>query len=212
MRITKHEHSCLVLDQGGSSLVIDPGNWTTLLVGTNNVRAIVITHEHADHWTADQLEHILKQNPDARIFGPQGVVDAAHGFKVEAVSAGDTVEVEPFTLRFFGGEHAVIHSSVPVVDNVGVLVNDLLYYAGDSFTVPEGVEVDTLAVPAAAPWMKIAEAMDFVAEVKPRRSFTVHEMVLSKAGKDLSNARVKLSTEAVGGEFFPLEPGEELDI
>lgn len=67
------------------------------------------------------------------------------------VHTGDTVEAEPFTLRFFGGTHAVIHASIPVVDNLGVLIDDELYYAGDSFTVPEGVDVDVLAVPAGAP-------------------------------------------------------------
>jgi L-ascorbate metabolism protein UlaG (beta-lactamase superfamily) len=131
---------------------------------------------------------------------------------VEVVKPGDTVEVAPFTLRFFGGEHAVIHSSIPIVDNVGVLIDDELYYAGDSFTVPEGVEVPTLAAPAGAPWLKIGEVMDYVMAVNPRRSFPVHEMVLSTAGKAMSNARIQVATEAGGGEFFPLEPGESIDL
>jgi L-ascorbate metabolism protein UlaG (beta-lactamase superfamily) len=211
MRVTKHEHACLEIDLSGSTLVIDPGSFTTLLVDTKDVVAIVITHEHADHWTQDQLEHLLKQNPDARIFGPAGVVAAASGFAIEEVSAGDTIDVEPFTLRFFGGTHAVIHSSIPVVDNVGVLVNDTLYYAGDSFTVPD-VAVDTLAVPAGAPWLKIGEAMDFVAAVAPKRAFPTHEMVLSSIGKNLSNARIGDATQKAGGEFFPLAPGDTLDL
>jgi hypothetical protein len=128
------------------------------------------------------------------------------------VKDGDVIDVEPFTLRFFGGKHAVIHSSIPIVDNVGVLVNDELYYAGDSFVIPEGIDVGTLAVPAGAPWLKIAEVMDYVTAVSPRRSFPVHEMVLSVAGKTMSNARIQSSTEAGGGEFFPLEPGDSLDL
>ena len=83
-----------------------------------------------------------------------------------------------------------------------MLVNDQLYYAGDSFTIPEGVEVDVLATPAGAPWMKIAETMDYVLAVKPKRSFATHEMVLARAGKDMSNARIKWATEQNGGEFF----------
>lgn len=212
MKVTKQEHSCLVIEQAGKTLVVDPGSFTTLLVGIVDVVGIVVTHEHADHWTSDQLGQILKQNPDARILGPSGVAAAASEFTVEVVSGGDTVEVGPFTLRFFGGKHAVIHSSIPVVDNVGVLINDELYYAGDSFTIPEGIEVGTLATPAGAPWLKIAEVMDYVDEVKPRRSFPMHEMVLSTAGKSMSNARIKAVTEAGGGEFFPLEPGESIDL
>ena len=70
----------------------------------------------------------------------------------------------------------------------------------------------TLAVPAGAPWLKISEVIDYVIAVAPRRSFPVHEMVLSVAGKSLSNARIKSATEEGGGEFFPLKPGDELDL
>ena len=210
MKVTKQEHSCLIIENAGATLIVDPGSYTTLLVGMSDVAAVVITHEHQDHWTADQLERILDRNPDARIFGPAGVAAAASAFSVEVVKAGDTIEIEPFSLRFFGGEHAVIHSSIPIVDNVGVLINNELYYAGDSFAVPDGVEVSTLAVPAGAPWLKIGEVMDYVAEVAPKRSFPVHEMVLSAIGK--ANARIELVTKAGGGEFFPLEPGDSIDL
>ncbi len=212
MKVTKLEHACVIVEEAGKKLIIDPGSFTPLLVGTSDVVAIVITHEHADHWTSDQLERILDRNPRARIFGPPGVAQAAADFTVEIVGGGDTVTADPFTLRFFGGQHAVIHSSIPIVDNVGVLVNDELYYAGDSFTVPKGVAVGTLAAPAGAPWLKISEVMDYVTEVAPRRSFPVHEMVLSAAGKAMANARIKFSTEEGDGEFFPLEPGESIDI
>ena len=212
MRLTKLEHACLVLEDSGKTLIVDPGSFTTPLVGTKNVVAIVITHEHADHWTDDQLKRILEQNPDARLFGPEGVATAASDFDITTVSSGDQIVVGPFTLRFFGEKHAVIHSSIPVVDNVGVLINDVLYYAGDSFTIPEGVTVDTLAVPAGAPWLKISEVMDYVMAVKPRRSFPTHEMLLSVAGKTISNARIQGATEDGGGEFFALEPGDTLDL
>jgi L-ascorbate metabolism protein UlaG (beta-lactamase superfamily) len=212
MKVTKQEHACLVVENAGKTLVVDPGSFTTLLVGMNDVVAIVITHEHQDHWTADQLECILERNPQARIFGPAGVAAAAPDFAIEVVKGGDTVEIEPFTLKFFGGQHAVIHSSIPVVDNVGVLIDDELYYAGDSFTIPEGVDVGTLAAPAGAPWLKIAEVMEFVMAVAPARSIAVHEMVLSTVGKSMSNARIQWATEAGGGTFFPLEPGESIDL
>ncbi|TFB64161.1 MBL fold metallo-hydrolase [Cryobacterium sp. Hz9] len=216
MKLTKLEHAALILELSGKKLYIDPGSFTSALSDTANAVAVVITHEHADHWTPDQLGRIVEMNSDLRIFAPAGVARAIAAVNadldVTTVQAGDTVLVAPFTLRFFGATHAVIHESIPVIDNVGVMVNDELYYAGDAFTIPEGVEVGTLAVPAAAPWMKLSEAMDYVLAVKPKRSFTTHEMLLSRAGKDLSNARIQGVTEQGGGEFFPLEPGESLDL
>lgn len=212
MRVTKQEHACLIIEESGKTLVVDPGSFTTALVGLSNVVAIVITHEHADHWTADQLNYILERNPEATIFAPAGVAAAAPDFDITIVNGGDSKEAGPFSLRFFGEKHAVIHSSIPVVDNVGVLINDILYYPGDSFTVPKGVQVDTLAVPVGAPWLKIGEVIDYVLEVKPRRSFATHEMVLSVAGKTMGNARIQTATEQNGGEFFAIEPGQSIDL
>ena len=212
MRLTKFEHAGLLLEQDGRKLFLDPGSFTSPLTDTANAVAIVITHEHPDHWTPEQLNRVLDLSPEAKIYAPEGVAKAAADFDITVVRPGDTVDAGPFTLRFFGGRHAVIHESIPVVDNVGVLVNEQVYYAGDSFFVPEEVEVDVLAAPAGAPWMKISETMDYVLAVKPKRAFPIHEMVLSRAGKDMSNGRLKWATEQNGGEFFPLEPGDSLDL
>ncbi|MGO4594176.1 MBL fold metallo-hydrolase [Leifsonia sp. 2TAF2] len=212
MRLTKFEHAGLLLEQDGQKLFVDPGSFTSPLTDTANAVGVVITHEHPDHWTPEQLNRVRDLSPEVTIYGPEGVAAAASDFDITVVHPGDTIEAGPFTLRFFGGTHAVIHESIPVVDNVGVLINDSLYYAGDSFFVPEDVEVDLLAAPAGAPWMKVAETMDYVLAVKPKRSFPIHEMVLSRAGKDMSNARLTWATEQNGGTFYPLEPGDSLDV
>jgi L-ascorbate metabolism protein UlaG (beta-lactamase superfamily) len=214
MRLTKFEHAALLLEKSGKKLFVDPGSFTTPITEAVDTVAIVITHEHPDHWTPDQLNRILDASPDAVIYGPEGVVTAAGaaGFTVLRVDPGDSVEAAPFSLRFFGGKHAVIHSSIPVIDNVGVLINDVLYYPGDSFAVPEDVEVDMLAVPAGAPWLKIGESMDFVLAVKPKRAFPTHEMVLSVAAKRMADDRLGWATAQGGGEYFALQPGDSLDL
>ncbi|WP_395640614.1 MBL fold metallo-hydrolase [Pseudolysinimonas sp.] len=211
MRITKYEHACLVLTVADESIVLDPGSFFTPLEFPNVV-AIVITHEHADHWTPEHLRRILEKNQDARIIAPQGVATAAGDeFEVEVVAAGDVVQAGAFKLEFFGGDHEVIHASIPGIDNLGVLVNDEFYYAGDSYAVP-GVEVGTLAAPIGAPWLKIGDAMDYVLAVKPKRAFYTHDMTLSVAGKQLGVARLTWATEQGGGTFTELQPGETLDV
>ncbi len=212
MKVTKHEHACLVIEDGRERLVIDPGSFTTPLLGVDHVVAIVITHEHPDHWTPEQLARLVDQNPDAVIYGPQGVADAVDGRTATVVAPGDTVTAGPFTVSFFGGRHAVIHSSIPVVDNLGVVVNGTLVYPGDSYAVPEGLAVDTLAVPSSAPWLKIGEVMDYVQAVAPRRAFPTHEAGASKIGQQMANARIEAVVGQGGGRFFPLAPGESLDL
>jgi L-ascorbate metabolism protein UlaG (beta-lactamase superfamily) len=202
----------MIVELSGKKLVIDPGSFTAPVTDTRDTVAIVVTHEHADHWTTEQLDRIFSENQEVPIFAPAGVVSAAQGFDVTVCTAGDSVEVGPFRLKFFGGQHAIIHRSIPVVDNLGVLVNEVLYYPGDSLYVPAQVDVDMLGVPVAAPWSKISEVMDFVEAVSPRRSFPVHEMVLSTVGKKIAYARVEEATTRGGGHFFALEPNESIEV
>ena len=210
MKVTKYEHATLVIDSHEQHLVIDPGMFLTP-PELPSVVAVVITHEHADHWTNQNLRLLLEASPGAKIFGPQGVADAASEFPVTVVRAGDVVEVSPFTLEFFGADHAVIHESIPIVDNVAVLVNDELYYAGDSYTLP-GRTVGTLAAPIGAPWLKIGDAMDFVLAVQPRRAFFAHDMTLSTAGKAMASDRLRWATEHGGGVYTALDVGDSLEL
>jgi len=212
MRITKHEHAALRVDDHGQTLLIDPGSFTLPLDELHRLVGVVITHEHPDHWTPEHLDRILRAAPGTPIFAPAGVVRAAEGYEITEVAPGDTVTAGDFTLRFFGGVHAEIHSSIPLIDNVGVLVDDELYYPGDSYAVPEGVEVGTLAAPLGAPWLKIGEAIDFVLAVKPRRAFGTHDMTLSVIGSNMHRGRLKWATEQNGGEFFELDPGDDVEV
>src|ERR1019366_1757350 len=110
MRITKYEHACFVATIAEKKLIDDPGSFTVPLPDTNNVVAVVVTHEHADPWTAEQLQRIKDNIPEVKFFAPAGVAVAATDFEFTVVHGGDTITVDPFTLRFFGEQHAQIHS------------------------------------------------------------------------------------------------------
>ncbi len=212
MRVTKFEHAALTLQKLGRTLVIDPGSFTLPLENLENVVGVVLTHEHPDHWAPEHLERLRTQFPDVPIYGPEGVAKAAAGFDIITVAPGDTVAVEPFTLEFFGGKHAIIHESIPVIDNVGVLVDDSVYYPGDSYTVPKGAKVQLLAAPLGAPWLKIGDAMDFVLAVAPRQAFGTHDMTVSVIGRDMHRARLAWAVQQNGGEFLALEPGQSTEL
>lgn len=211
MNVTKYEHACLVLEHENQRLVIDPGAFTEPLPPLENVTAIVITHQHPDHWTDEQLARVRANNPGAPIFGPAGVVAAASDWNVMKVVDGASETVGAWTLEFFGGEHAVIHKSIPIIDNLGVLVNGEFWYGGDSFTVPPK-PVGSAAIPAGAPWLKISEVIDYVTELAPTRAFPTHDAVLSDKGLALSAARIVDAMASYGGELTVLQPGETLAL
>jgi L-ascorbate metabolism protein UlaG (beta-lactamase superfamily) len=187
MKLAKYRHACFTVEKDDQILVIDPGEFSQDFIAPEHVVVVVITHKHGDHFDHDQLASIIDKNPDALIIGPEEVTAEIEVFQTKAVRAGDTAVVGPFSLQFTGGKHAVIHSSIPIAENVGVIINELLYYPGDSLVLP-GKPVDTLALPAAAPWMKIGEGIDFLITIKPRLAFPTHDAILSQEGKELCDA------------------------
>ena len=211
MQINKFEHACLVLENEGKRLVIDPGAYTRPMESLENVVAIVITHNHDDHVHEDQIARIVKDNPDVVILGTKEVADRLSSFGAKPVYHGDFHKLGPFTAEFFGDLHIEIHRSIPLIQNCGVMINDVLYYPGDSYTQPDR-NVKYLACPSSAPWLKIGDVMDFVAAVKPEHSFPTHNIHLSEQGHQLNNSRIKQITEEHGGTFSYHLPGESFEL
>jgi L-ascorbate metabolism protein UlaG (beta-lactamase superfamily) len=211
MKLIKHGHACLELIEGDETLIVDPGVYSEAIEGRTGVKAVVITHVHDDHCYEPQLDRIIQSNPNVMIFGPEEVCQRLQGYNTTSVHHADHYVVGAFTLEFFGDLHQEIHRSIPLVQNTGVMVNDTLYYPGDSYTQPDR-NVPVLACPTSAPWLKIGDVMDFVAAVKPQRSFATHNALLSDLGHALNNGRVKLVTEQNGGSFEYLEVGESTEI
>lgn len=209
MKLTKYEHACFTVEKDNHIIVVDPGGFSGDFIAPENVVAVVVTHKHGDHFDSDILAAIHAKNPEALLLADQAVIDAVPEFRNQAIKAGDKVTVEGFTLAFFGGEHAEIHQSMPIIPNVGVLINDLLYYPGDSLSVPD-TSVDTLAIPAAAPWLKIGEAMDFLLAVKPRFAFPTHDAISSEIGKELSDAMLGQAAKSAGIEYRRLQSPIEI--
>ena len=211
MTITKYEHACLLIEEQGKRVVVDPGQFTTTLGHPDNVVALVITHVHGDHLDELQIQELINLNPDMKIFSTQEVAEALPGMSVTIVRAGDKEDVAPFTLEFFGGNHALIHESIPRNQNVGVMVNNTLYYPGDSFVEPEGRSVPVLALPVAAPWMKVGEAIDFLIAIKPRRLFPTHDSVISDIGYGIHDRLLEGAAAKQGSEYTHLTPGQSIN-
>lgn len=185
MRLTKFQHACFTVEKDTSTVIIDPGIFSHDFIMPHRVAAIIITHEHTDHLDEALITRILTAHPHATLIAHESISGRFTQHQTVAAKVGETYTFGPFALRFFGGTHAAIADSVPVPPNLGVLINDSLYYPGDSFTIPEEVAVTTLALPAAAPWMKISEAMAFLQHIKPQFAFPTHDGILSTDGKSI---------------------------
>lgn len=195
MRLKKYRHSCFTLEKDGKILVVDPGTWATDFVTPDNVVAVVVTHEHIDHFDPEKLRAIIDQNPEAIIYAPQAVVDQADSLPTRTAHAGETIVIGGFTLEFIGGRHATIHADLhSPFENIGVIVDDLLYHPGDSLELP-GKQIKVLSLPIVAPWEKVSESVDFLIAVKPEIAFPSHDAFLNELGIGLYDRWHKLTAE-----------------
>lgn len=210
MELTKYEHACFTLSQNDESIVIDPGELTTDFIAPEGVIAVIITHEHPDHFDMDHITDIIDKNPDAIIIAPKSITDTIEVFETRSVTGGDSVTVGSFDLEFYGKTHEIIHPSVPAVENVGVMVNEIVYYPGDSFTIPEK-PVDTLAIPAGAPWLRFREAGDFLIALKPRLAFPTHDSVLSHDGRAFMDNWFKRFADTIDADYQRID-GKTIEV
>ncbi|HEY1917781.1 MAG TPA: MBL fold metallo-hydrolase [Streptosporangiaceae bacterium] len=190
MKLTKHEHACMVAQNDGTSIVIDPGSFSAdaaqIIAGAD---VILITHEHFDHVNEPAINAALADRPDLMVYAPDALrgTFATHPGQFTAVAAGDELKLGSFNVTVHGSEHAVIHADIPVCANVGFLLNSTVYHPGDAYFVPD-VPVTTLLLPTSGPWMKFGEAIDYVRAVQPQQVVQIHEMLLSDIGLHLAGS------------------------
>jgi L-ascorbate metabolism protein UlaG (beta-lactamase superfamily) len=205
MRVTKFTHACLRIEHDGGVLVIDPGVFTEA-EALDGADAVLITHEHMDHVDIEALRALkrpeLTVHTHADVEAQLTDLDA----DVYAVAPGDTFVAAGMTVRAHGGRHAVIHADIPRIVNVGFVIDTPdgpLYHPGDAFHVPDE-EIATLFVPVSAPWLKLAEAIDFTRAVAPERAFALHDSLLVDAGQQMVTGHM---TRLSGTRYARLEPG-----
>ncbi|MDQ0793057.1 MBL fold metallo-hydrolase [Streptomyces sp. B1I3] len=191
LTLTKKKHSCIRLERDGQSLVIDPGGFSEedAAVGAD---AILVTHEHPDHFDEARLRAGLESDPAVHLWTLRSVAErlsAAFPGRVHTVGHGDTFAAAGFDVQVHGELHAVIHPDIPRVTNVGFLVDGSVFHPGDALTVPDR-PVDTLMLPVMAPWNKISEVIDYVREVRPRRAIDIHDALLTDLARPIYDSQI----------------------
>jgi L-ascorbate metabolism protein UlaG (beta-lactamase superfamily) len=197
MRLTKFGHSCLLVEEQETRMLFDPGTLSDGFEELQGLTAILYTHQHADHLDPERVRALLDRNPGVWVVSDEGSANALRdaGTEVEVVHDGAELDIGGVEVRVYGRDHAVIHPDIPVIPNVGYLVAGRLFHPGDAFTVPDR-QVEVLAVPAGAPWLKLSEAIDYLRELRPSVAVPVHEKLLSAIGTTLHYRQL----EQLGGD------------
>ncbi|WHU49126.1 MBL fold metallo-hydrolase [Gordonia sp. L191] len=213
MLLTKHTHATITLTDHGSTLLVDPGAFTPntaeLLADAD---AVVITHEHFDHFDAEKILAALRDRLELHLYGPASIAESLSEVadRVHVISTNQTLDVGGFTVEAFVTDHAVIHPEIPSVDNIGFLIDGTVFHPGDAYLNP-GRPITTLLLPVSGPWISTEQAIDYVRAVKPERSIAIHDLMLSDAGKS-TTARFLGENSLTATPLETMELGESREL
>jgi L-ascorbate metabolism protein UlaG (beta-lactamase superfamily) len=212
MELIKYGHACVVLCEGERRLVVDPGAFTdpTALDGAS---AVLVTHEHPDHFVADRLRAAMDADPALEIWTNSSVAGQLEGLggRVHVVGHGDAASVAGFDVHVHGELHAQIHPEIPQVKNVGFLVDGQVFHPGDALTVPDE-PVATLLLPVHAPWSKASEVIDYVRAVHADQAYAVHDGLLNDTGLGLLGGLLGERGPGTPTPFSRLAPGDSVEL
>jgi L-ascorbate metabolism protein UlaG (beta-lactamase superfamily) len=212
MELIKYGHACVVLCEGERRLVVDPGAFTdpTALDGAS---AVLVTHEHPDHFVADRLRAAMDADPALEIWTNSSVAGQLEGLggRVHVVGHGDAVSVAGFDVHVHGELHAQIHPEIPRVKNIGFLVDGQVFHPGDALTVPDE-PVATLLLPLHAPWSKASEVIDYVRAVHADQAYAVHDGLLNDTGLGLMGGLLGERGPGTPTPFSRLAPGDSVEL
>jgi L-ascorbate metabolism protein UlaG (beta-lactamase superfamily) len=212
MRLTKFGHSCVRLEGAGGVLVIDPGGFSED-ASVANADAILITHEHADHFQEGRIRNASTANPALQIWTIASVAMSLTGLgaQLHVIGDGDAFTAAGFDIEAHGIMHAEIHPDIPRITNTGFLVDQRLFHPGDALTVPDK-PIETLLLPMHAPWSRTAELIDWGREVAPGQALAVHDGALNAIGLALVGGLLGDRGPGIGTTFSRLEPLAQLDL
>ena len=212
MELTKHGHACVVLAEGERRLVIDPGAFTgdAALAGAS---AVLVTHEHPDHFVPERLRAALGADPALEVWTNKAVAAALEGLggRVHVVGNGDAVKVAGFDVHVHGELHAEIHPDLPRVANIGFLVDGQVFHPGDALTVPDE-PVATLLLPVHAPWSRTADLIDYLRAVHADQAFAVHDGFLNDTGLGVVSGLLGERGPGTPTPYSRLAPGDSVEL
>lgn len=181
MKIYKYLHSCVVFEEEGFKLLVDPGIYSFVegrvkASDFKDVSAVIITHNHPDHLDKENLKTIL-QLSGAKLYTNGQVADELKELDIdtELLTDGD-FQIGPFSIKTLSVVHQPLLDA-PVPQMTALVIDDKVLHPVDSFEQNlqryQGIEM--LLLPIMAPFTDEISVAAFADKLQPKQIIAVHD-------------------------------------
>ena len=212
MRITKLGHSTLLVEEKQARFLIDPGTYAAI-PDSIHPDAILITHQHPDHFHVDTIRILMKSNPAPLIVTQEAVKKLLEEAGISSTMIADKEEIviKDVSIRGYGTDHACLHKDLPLTQNRGYLIAGRLFHPGDALHDPR-VNVEILALPVAGPWLKLDEVLEYAKALRPATVFPIHDGMIRDDRRGALAVLPKLILEKTPIRYHEMGEGSVLEF
>jgi L-ascorbate metabolism protein UlaG (beta-lactamase superfamily) len=219
MKISKYIHSCVLVEKGDRGLLIDPGPFTFMEGKVNpedfnNIDAILITHNHSDHFDKDSIKKILNINSGAKVITTSEVAGVLNKDGIEAqILENDEIKLGEFQIKSLTCAHEPI-PMLPLPTNLAFVIDDKFLHPGDSLDkVIFNHKVEALALPVAGPFLRMVDALAFATNYTAKEVMPIHDAMIKEFFTDWQYQSWQKLLEEKGMHFNSLKnPGDSFEI
>ncbi len=209
MRITKYAHSCLLIEEKGVFVLIDPGIYSEQfqdrLLALPKLDYILITHDHFDHFSIPLIKSLFSNHPTVTIIGTHSVKEK---LSEENITIG---EQTTSIVQLADSPHEKMFFKGPMTENISFTIFTRLTHPGDSFQFPTTAPI--LALPVDAPWGSSVQAFTKALAVKAKIIIPIHDaMMKDEAIESFLYPSLTKAFRDEGIEFKGIKNGETIEV